>query len=154
MQEPACGFSRRLLLRLSGRWAESFTILALDDQSVKRERFLAAKLAPCRALLGSLSEVQDSLSRLYGELGEEGPEQITDYFRFLRGTNRLVLSQRAKKRRRRVTWAGTEIDNEAKAAEAKVEAKVEAKAAVDETKGATGSEAVAWGIVRALLKKG
>jgi hypothetical protein len=35
-----------------------------------------------------------------------------------------------------------------------VEAKVEAKAAVDETKGATGSEAVAWGIVRALLKKG
>jgi hypothetical protein len=86
----------------------------------------------------------------------QGRSKTTDYFRFLAGTNRLVLSQRAKKRRRRVTWAGTEIGNEAKAAEAKAaEAKVvEAKATVGETRGATGSEAVARGIVRALLKKG
>ena len=92
----------------------------------------------------------------------QGGSNTTDYFRFLKGTNRLVLSQRAKKRRRRVTWTGTEIGNEAKAAEAKAaEAKVEDKAAVGETRGATESgsgEAVARGIAQAiaqaLLKKG
>ena len=42
MQDPACEFSRRLLLRLSERWAEGFTTVVLDSQCVKRERFLAA----------------------------------------------------------------------------------------------------------------
>jgi hypothetical protein len=41
-EDPACGFSRRLLLRLSGRWAQGFTTIVLDSQCVKRERFLAA----------------------------------------------------------------------------------------------------------------
>lgn len=85
----------------------------------------------------------------------QGGSNTTDYFRFLKGMNRLVLSQRAKKRRRRLTWAQTEIGNDEakKAAEAKVEVN---KAAVCEMRGASasGSEAVAWGIVRALLKKG
>jgi hypothetical protein len=33
---------RRLLLRLSGKWAEGFSIVVLNGQSVTRERFLAA----------------------------------------------------------------------------------------------------------------
>ena len=42
MQDPACKVLRRLLLRLSGKWAEGFSIVVLNGQSVTRERFLAA----------------------------------------------------------------------------------------------------------------
>jgi hypothetical protein len=62
----------------------------------------------------------------------------------LAGTDRLVVPQRASSRRRRATWAGTEIGNEARVMKAKAaEAKVEAKAAGDATRDTTGSEAVA-----------
>jgi hypothetical protein len=55
-----------------------------------------------------------------------------------------VLSQRAQIRRRRTTWAGTEIGSEAKVAEAKAE--------IGETKDESGNEAVAWGTARTPLE--
>src|SRR5215208_1736881 len=41
-QCPACEFSKRPPLRLSGRWAEGFSRVVLDGQSLKSERFFAA----------------------------------------------------------------------------------------------------------------
>jgi hypothetical protein len=69
----------------------------------------------------------------------------------LAGTDRLAVPQRASNRRRRATWAGTEIGNEARFMKAKA---AEAKAAGDETRDTTGSEAVASGTARTLPEKG
>jgi hypothetical protein len=64
----------------------------------------------------------------------------------LAGTDRLVVPQGASHRKRRATWAGTEIGNEARV--------MKGKAAGDETRDTTGSEAVASGTARTLLEKG
>jgi hypothetical protein len=80
-----------------------------------------------------------------------GSSRNAEYFRLLAGTDRLVVPQRASNRRRRATWVGTEIGNEARVMKAKA---AEAKAAGDETRDTTGSEAVASGTARTLLEKG
>ena len=52
-QDLAYELSKKPLLRLSGRWVEGSSIVVVDGQSVKSERFLAAYSCLAEPYLGA-----------------------------------------------------------------------------------------------------